>query len=97
MNGLYLAEFPDYDGEFYIPEGWEDVSYHNDLCPHVEIRNKAETVITQIWQDYADPQKREYEDRKRYAFMIRPSMGDATFYYETDDLNKIKELVKCVL
>lgn len=29
----YISEFPDYDGEFYVPKGWEDNSWHNDTMP----------------------------------------------------------------
>ena len=44
----YLIEFPSYDGDFYLPEGWEDNSWHNDACPHAEKRSKDMARICSI-------------------------------------------------
>lgn len=96
MDKLYLIEFPDYDGELYIPEGWFDNSWHNDVCPHVEKRNQDESVVMHIWQDYVNPNKRERDYGKRYLFQICCNGDDAQFNYETDDLEVIKKLVNGV-
>jgi hypothetical protein len=32
----YKIEFPDYDDTITLPEGWRDVSWHNDICPSFE-------------------------------------------------------------
>ena len=92
----YLSEFPDYDGDFYCPDGWEDNSWHNDVCPHAEKRSYDEEISVNIWQDYVDPDKRERDNDKRYLFTICVGGADAQFYYETDELEEIKKLVKGV-
>lgn len=100
----YLSEFPNYDGELYIPErGFHDHSYHNDIMPRagkiIEIPNNnggiAAEVEIIIWQDYINPELREYENGKRYIFEIE--VNDIPIYeYQTDDLEKIKELIRGV-
>ena len=93
----YKSEFPDYDGEFYCPKGWIDNSWHNDVCPRAMKRFESETLEIEfsIWQDYVDENKREYDPTKRYLFQIHVN-NDLIFHYETDDLEKIKELEKGV-
>ena len=92
---MYRQEFPDYDGEFFILDGWEDNSWHNDTCPHIEKRSTNGTVRAYVWQDYADPSKREYENQKRYLLQIHVNY-DLVFHYETDDLEEIKRLAEGV-
>lgn len=90
----YLSEFPDYDGDFYLPEGWKDVSWHNDVCPHAEKRDENLGVSAYLWQDYVNPKNREYENGKRYVYEIRlEKTFDYIFSFATDDLNLIKEMV----
>ena len=55
----YKTEFPDFDYEITIPEGWTDDSWHNDVCP--KIYNNDKLVI---WCDYKDPERREMEGRQ---------------------------------
>ena len=92
----YITEFRDYDGEFYLPKGWEDNSWHNNICPHAEKRSKDETIIVNIWQDYVALDKRESDNTKRYLFTICVNGDDAIFAYETDNLEEIKEMAKGV-
>ena len=55
--------------EYNIPEfllkdkNWEDVSWHNDMCPRFE--DKAHRVA--IWVAEQEPECREYEDWKQYT------------------------------
>ena len=95
MEMNYLSEFPNYDGDFYLPSGWEDNSWHNDACPHAEKRNGDGTIVANIWQHYVDSSKRDL-GMKRYLFTICVNEDDAIFIHETDDLEEIKELVKGV-
>lgn len=92
----YASEFPDYDGDFYLPKGWMDASWHNDTMPramwYLEMPNVWYKV--NIWQDYMDENKREYEG-PRYIFQIEKE-NDEVFEYRTDDLEEIKLLVKGV-
>lgn len=90
----YMTEFPDYDGELYVPEGFRDWSWHNDVCPCVGKRydDKDLEIEVCIWQDYINPELREYVTT-RYNFVIKIN-GSSVFDCDTDDLDKIKELVK---
>ena len=91
----YLVEFPNYDGDFYLPNGWEDNSWHNDVCPHAEKRSADESFIAYIWQEYIDIAKRETESGKRYVFIIEKD-SDVIFEYSTNDLEIIKEMAEGV-
>lgn len=92
----YISEFPDYDGEFYLPDGWEDNSWHNDVCPHIEKRSKGDSVKVYVWQDYSDPAKREYDNTTRYLFQICCNGDDAQFMYESDEWSEMEKLMKGV-
>ena len=94
-NPQYLVEFPNYDGDFYLPNGWEDNSWHNDACPHAEKRSADESFIAYIWQEYVDMAKRETESGKRYVFIIEKD-SDVIFEYSTNDLEIIKEMAEGV-
>lgn len=96
METNCLTGFPDYDGNFFCPDGWKDNSWGYDTQPHIEKRNKDNNVVVKVWQDYVDTQKREYSYTKRYLFQICIDEDNVIFYYETDDLDKIKELMKGV-
>lgn len=97
----YVTEFRDYDGDFYVPEGWEDNSWHNDTCPHAELYvEKGDMAFCfYVWQDYIDVSKREYDNMPRYTFeiIVKTAKGDYTlFLKQTDSLDEVKELVKGV-
>ena len=97
----YLSEFPDYDGDFYIPDRWEDNSWHNDICPHAELYIERGDVAFSfyVWQDYVDVNEREYDNTPRYTFeiVVKTVNGDYTlFFKQTDSLEEIKDLVKGV-
>jgi hypothetical protein len=49
----YKIEFPHYDDELTLPDGWLDTSWHNDVCPSFE--NKIDGVVYRIWCDFKDP------------------------------------------
>lgn len=93
----YLSEFPDYDGDLYCPKGWEDYSWHNDICPRAMymIEHEAQTIVFSLWQDYVDVNKREYDNSKRYLLQIHVN-HILIYHYETDDLEEAKKLVKGV-
>lgn len=91
---LYKIEFSDYDDTLYCPDGFEDVSYHNDTMPHVrkEMKLGDKDIEINIWQDYKDIDKREYDNTKRYVFSIVVD-GEIADEYQTDDINDIKRYV----
>ena len=55
--------------EYNVPEflltdaGWEDVSWHNDVCPRWENRD----LYIAVWVDCNELACREYEDWKQYT------------------------------
>ena len=53
----YKQEFPDFDTELHLPEGWIDTSWHNDICPSFEKQFGA--VTYKIFCDYTNPDRRE--------------------------------------
>lgn len=90
---MYKSEFPDYDDELIIPKGFEDWSYHNDVCPCVG-KEVCGTDV-RVWQDYKDPTKREYEEHLKYALAIY-NMSYLVFYYESDNWEEIEKLINAV-
>ena len=53
----YRTEFPDFDNELVLPDGWIDSSWHNDVSPSFE--KQLGDITYKIWCDYKDPEKRE--------------------------------------
>ena len=93
----YKTEFPDYDRILYVPKGFTDCSYHNDICPRAcKIFSKNDTeVVISIWQDYKDATKREYSEGKRYILSIDIE-SDTIFSYPTDNWEEIERLLPCI-
>ena len=86
----YAKEFnyEDYAVPAFLNTGnWEDVSWHNDICPRWE--NKELGIA--IWVDCIVPEAREFEDWKQYTVVgikLRqndtPELDDDSLF-ETDD------------
>lgn len=69
----YQTEFPDYDPATLpaIPSGWEDVSWHNDVCPSFTAKRSEAELEDGGWRlyvfiDYADPELREMKGLERF-------------------------------
>ena len=93
---LYKYEFYDYDDVLWIPEGFTDGSYHNDVCPRAtKILNDDEDSFIEIniWQDYKNPDLRDDPDAPRFILDIDVDY-EQIFIYKTDDLNEIKKMVE---
>lgn len=69
----YMEEFPDFDAVLPTLEGWEDVSWHNDICPSLEHVLEG-GMILRLWVDYYDPEKREM-DQQRYSLVLCDKEG----------------------
>lgn len=93
----YRSEFPDYDGDFFCPDGWIDNSWHNDVCPRAmkRIEMGANCIEFSIWQDYVAEDKREYDFGKRYIFQIHVNY-ELIYNHETDSIAEIQNLMKGV-
>jgi hypothetical protein len=66
--------------EYNVPEflltgeGWEDVSWHNDVCPRFENRELGLAV----WVDCNEPECREYEDWAQYTVVPITALLDGS-------------------
>ena len=72
----YKTEFPSFDDELSLPDGWIDTSWHNDVSPSFE--KQLGDITYKIWCDYKDPEKRE--------------VGGKQFTVATYDCNEFEEL-----
>jgi hypothetical protein len=72
----YKIEFPHYDDELTLPDGWLDTSWHNDVSPSIE--KQIGDIKYKIWCDFKDPNKRE--------------AGGKQFTVATYDSNEFEEL-----
>ena len=72
----YKTEFPDFDYELTIPDGWTDSSWHNDVSPSIE--KQFGDIKYRIWCDFADPERRE--------------VGGKQFVVATYDSNEFEHL-----
>lgn len=74
--------------EYQVPEfllkdsDWEDVSWHNDVCPRWE--NKK--IGLAVWVDCNEPECREYEDWKQYTVVEIEGQSDGTTVLKDDSL-----------
>jgi hypothetical protein len=66
----YLAEFPHYDDLIPLPEGYEDMSWHNDICPHIERSINPVTSVA-IWCDFKEYSKREMGSMFRFTVALQ--------------------------
>jgi len=68
----YQKEFPDFVLDVQLPEGFEDTSWHNNICPSFK-RGDVE-----IFVDYADTALRELPDSPRFSVQRFDAKADAT-------------------
>jgi hypothetical protein len=55
-----------------LPEGFEDHSWHNDMCPSFEHPGRG----LQIWVDYLDRELREFPESPRFAVFFTRGGAD---------------------
>jgi hypothetical protein len=72
----YKIEFPHYDDELTLPDGWVDSSWHNDVSPSIE--KQIGDIKYKIWCDFKNPDLRE--------------VGGKQFTVATYDQNEFEEL-----
>lgn len=82
----YRDEFPDFDYELPVIPGFEDHSWHNDVCPSLVSTDRK----LNLWCDYADPKLREMDDGKRFT-LVAGEYGEEeqTTLCVSDDLAEI--------
>ena len=69
----YKSEFPSYDDTLTLPEGWVDVSWHNDACPSFE--KAFGDVKYRIFCDYKDMEKRDCPDWTRFGVYVEDEVN----------------------
>ena len=89
---LYKREFPDFVLDVVIPEGFEDISWHNDAMPRWRYpANPAKSEASIIlWVDYADAVMRE-SDHPRFVLADGDDRADVLI--ETDDYNAVLKMI----
>jgi hypothetical protein len=94
----YKREFRYFDFEIpTLPEGFIDVSWHNNVCPTFE-RNLNDVEVITFGVDYKNPKRRE-RGGKQFFILSEPDIyqsNDFKFIFETNSwdvairrLNKI--------
>ncbi len=76
-EGLCGMAFPAYDGKFYVPEGFEDISFANDWVSCPTIMDKDAVLV--IRQDYADPARRVMDGKRYRVDVCREELLDAGY------------------
>jgi hypothetical protein len=95
LKGLvmtYKTEFPDFVLDVTIPAGFEDNSYHNDVCPHFTKDIGASDFLC-LWVDFANPSEREYSGHARFT-AERVKDGDQVAYVTSDNWQDIVDFVE---
>ena len=93
----YIKEFnaTDYEVPSFLQiNGWQDVSWHNDVCPRFE----NEKLMLAVWVETTDPCGREYEDWKQYTVVKIIDTSDGTVLedescFETDSVEGLQEWI----
>jgi len=86
----YKSEFPHYDDTLTLPDGWEDISWHNDACP--SFQKVFGDVTFRIFCDFKDPDQRETQGAMRFVIYIE----DEVNYVCIGQTDTLKEAIDCV-
>lgn len=88
----FRIEFPEFDPQTMpeIPEGWEDISWHNDVAPSFQVGN-PEGIWFRVWVDFAKEAEREFpQSTHRFAIdKVNEEMGDEETLVQSDDWAEI--------
>ena len=76
-EGLCGMAFPAYDGKFYVPDGFEDISFANDWVSCPSIMDKEAVLV--IRQDYADPARRVMDGKRYRVDVCREELLEAGY------------------
>ena len=89
---------PDYMRDFFkecikdlnLPNGWENISYGNDVCPSFLFNG------WQIFIDHKDPKQRELEGQTRFIVKKEKEygQGDLSLFLETDDFDHVLKILE---
>lgn len=85
----FSTEFPDYpvDSLPARPEGWVDMSWHNDACPCFG------TGDVVVFCDFPNEADREYPGLPRFQVNLNPETGKDGTLFASDDWNAVLAFV----
>jgi hypothetical protein len=73
---LYAREFPGFQLDFELPEGFEDTSWQNNETPSFD-KLQPDGTILKLWVDYADRNKSTLsEDEPYFRFSLARYTAD---------------------
>lgn len=88
----FTVEFPEFDPQTMpeIPAGWEDISWHNDVCPSFQVGN-PDGIWFRVWIDFEKEAEREFpQSRTRFAIdRLDEVSGDEETLMQSDDWAEI--------
>jgi hypothetical protein len=83
----YKTAFPDFPEPLPEIEGFEDISFKDDICPSLGKEIEPDVYLT-LFVDYPNPEMRECGGY-RYKLFIQ-DVGKDDFLCVTEDLEKMK-------
>lgn len=93
----FQMEFDDYPVEDMptMPEGFEDHSWHNDVCPSFEHPGRG----IRVWTDYRDPGLREFPEGSRFGVHFTSGAPhyetlDDSYAFEADEWSEVEAFLR---
>lgn len=89
----YKYEFPDYDDELPVIDGFKDESWHNDVCPSMEKRIYNDAYL-KLWCDYRNPEMREIGGNQYIISYFDDATMNSVPMFSSDDIEEVKKFIK---
>jgi hypothetical protein len=95
----WRGEFADFDENLDTKAkdleslGFEDCSWHNDICPSYSLALPEDKYI-QIFIDYVDPALREFPEWKRFLVIMVDQDNVTTPMFKSDDWGEALTFLK---
>lgn len=92
---LVKQAFPNYDDVLPMLEGFEDVSYKNDVCPSIS-KELAENINLILHCDYKNKKLREDSESFRYCLSLDLSMilCNSKILLLSDNFMEVKDFIE---
>ena len=84
----YQTEFPQFTGPMPVFDGFEDCSWHNDVCPSFQFPLGGNSFL-RVWVNFADPKDREWPLLERFSMDLNHE-DDYYTILRTDDLELVQ-------
>jgi hypothetical protein len=93
---LYAREFPGFQLDFELPEGFEDTSWHNNETPSFD-KVQPDGTILRLWVDHADRGKSTLpQDEPYFRFSLARYTADQDFLGQLAFASTPQEALKMV-